>query len=509
MRGYRCFAANPEYYIMKRLFSFFLTCYCIQALQAQTTANDSARTFLKKLYRVNQKQLDISTTGIGIEHSSVHYGDHYLPVHFNKIVIRANIAEFKVGVGNADYYSPITNLYYNTEVKNWSLGINYPLSALGIGRANSTKGIRLVPFFAADFGHSTFKDYPSNSKLATSFHLTVAPGYRLKLPYFIVEARLNTTWNNLTETRYHPNVIAITTAGDLVKEKSFKTFSFTPSISIIIDGLFSRFNPQQSRISGSMAVYDKITTENFYRNESYNANTGRTEKEGLYKTETTYEYHAESVTLPINDVGAFIGIGPRLLFKPAATNSYHMPSLMGGIGAHARVALLSFDLNADKGTAGFASQAKTDGRILKTETKAKGNFDMTNLTANVGIDLGPVLLSFLGILAKRNGETPYFNISGGYSIGYSFIGNYRYNNPVVGKDYQDYFDANPGERTKYTDAASNKSGMINGWYIGAEVGAVGFRYEFNKYKNAPLARCAYYAISYKYPLLRSRHKTGR
>ncbi len=468
-------------------------------------ASDSVKTFLKKLYFHNQKQLDINTSGIGIEHSSHRYGDHYQPVTFNKIDIRAHIVEFKAGIGDAYYYSTLSKTIFNTEVKTWSLGVNYPVSALGIGRANSTRGIRLLPFIAADFGRSVFRDYASDRKPASSFHLTVAPGYRLKLPYFIIEARLNATWNNLTETDYNPKTVYITSSGDLIKEKSFKTFSFTPSVSILLDGLFSRFKPEHSRISGSMVVYDKVTSKDFYRTESYNSQTGKMEKDGLYKTETTYEYHVESVTLPINDVGAFIGIGPRLLFKPASANSYHMPTLMGGIGAHARVKLFSFDINADKGSAGFASQAKNDGKIMKTETRAKGSFDMTNVTANVGIDLGPVLLGLVGILAKRNGETPYFNISGGYIFGYSFIGAYQYNDRVAGQSYQDYFKTHPDERTIYNDASSNTSGLIHGWYIGADVGAVGFRYEFNTYKNAPLARCAYYTISYKFPLLRSRH----
>ncbi len=468
--------------------------------------SDSVKTFLKKLYFHNQKQLDINTSGIGIEHSSHSYGNHYQPVTFNKIAIRAHIVEFKAGIGDAYYYSTLSKTTFNTEVKTWSLGVNYPVSALGIGRANSTHGIRLLPFIAADFGRSVFRDYAGDRKPASSFHVTVAPGYRLKLPYFIVEARLNATWNNLTETDYNPKTVYMTSSGDLLKEKSFKAFSFTPSVSILLDGLFSKFKPEHSRISGSMAVYDKVTSKDFYTTETYNPRTGKMEKDGLYKTESTYEYHVEHVTLPINDVGAFIGIGPRLLFKPASANSYHMPSLMGGFGAHARVKLFSFDINADKGSAGFASQAKTNGKIMKTETLAKGSFDMTNVTANVGIDLGPVLLGLVGIIAKRNGETPYFNINGGYIFGYSFIGAYRYNNVIAGQSRQDYFNTHPDERTVYNDAASNTSGLIHGWYIGADVGAVGFRYEFNTYKNAPLARCAYYAISYKFPLLRSRQR---
>jgi len=255
-----------------------------------------------------------------------------------------------------------------------------------------------------------------------------------------------------------------------------------------------------------MAVYDKISKKDYYATETYNSQTGRTEKSGLYKTETTYEYHAESITLPVSDVGAFIGVGPRFIYKPVSKNSYRMPTVMGGIGAHARISALSVDINVDKGTAGFSSQANSDGKILKSDTQGKGSFGMTNLTANVGVDLGPLALALLGIVAKRTGQTPYFNVCGGFIYGYSFINNYKYNDQKVGQDYQNYFAANPDKRTIYNDASSNKSGIVIGWYIGAEVGAVGFRYEFNKYKNAPLARCAYYAISYKYPLLRSKHK---
>jgi len=490
---------------MKMYLLPFMVLLLAQTAIAQSTRKDSIKAFLKKIYFANQKELDRATSGIGIEHSTVKFGNNYKPVTFNKVIVRANIVEFKLGIGDAYYYSPQSELTYNTQVNHWSIGINYPLSVLGIGRANSTRGIRLVPFIAADFGHSSFKEPATNSKLAESFHLSVAPGYRLKIPFLIVDFRLNTTWNNLTETKYHPTLIAITSTGDIIKEKSFKTFNVTPTISIIIDGLFSKFNPKFSRIAGSVAVYDKVTKKEYYTTENYNSRTGKMEKDGLYKTETTYEYHVESVTLPINDIGAFIGVGPRLIYKPVSKNSYRMPTLMGGVGAHGRIKMFSFDINADKGTAGFSGQVKENGKPITSDIIGKGSFDMTNVTANAGIDLGPFLLAVIGIGAKRSGETPYFNISGGFIFGYSFIGNYKYNDKVVGQSYQAYFDANPDARTIYNDAASNKSGIVHGWYVGADVGAVGFRYEFNKYNNAPLARCGYYSISYKFPLLRSSH----
>ena len=170
---------------MKQYVITLMLMYCAHSVNAKKTADDSVKTFLKHFYSKNQKKLDISTTGIGIERSAVTYGDNYIPVYFNKVDIRANIAEFKVGVGNAYYYSRLSNSTYNTQVNTWSLGVNYPISVLGIGKANSTKGVRLVPFFTADFGHSNFREPASNQKLAAAYHVSVAPGYRLKIPYFI------------------------------------------------------------------------------------------------------------------------------------------------------------------------------------------------------------------------------------------------------------------------------------------------------------------------------------
>ena len=488
-----------------RILFFVLAFLLLQKHTAQNEA-DSVKSFLKKLYFTNQKELDKSTSGIGIERSTISYGKNYDPVFFNKIDIRANIFEMRFGIANCNYYSPLTETSYNSQVNTWAVGVNYPISALGIGKANSTKGIRLLPFFSADFGHSAFKSVSHGDKFASAYHLSIAPGYRIKLPYFIIDFRLNTTWNNLTETNYHPGYVPLTANGDLVKEKSFKTFNLTPSVSFIFDGLFSLFNPKQSRVSGQMAVLDNVSEKKYYSGEHYNSSTGHTEKDGLYKTETTYKYHVESVSLPISNIGAFLGIGPRLIFRPESQSSFRMPSLMAGVGMHSRIRVFSFDINADKGTAGFSSQVNSDKKIIKNDTQGKGTFNMTNLTANAGIDIGPVLLALVGIITKREGETPYFNVSAGYIYGYSFINSYKYNDAKVGADYQNYFKANPDKRTIYNDAASNKSGAINGWYIGADVGAVGFRYEFNKYKNAPLARCSYFSVSYKYPLLRSNHK---
>ncbi len=495
---------------MKLLYAcVILPFFLIQTGIAQTvnTNKDSTRAILKRYYSDNQKKLDKATSGIGIEESTVKYGTNYEPVHFDKIDVRANIFEFKVGVGNSNYHSPFSTDVYNTQVSSWSLGVNYPISALGIGKANSTKGIRLLPFITADFGHSTFKQFAGSGdqKQATAYHLSVAPGYRIKIPYFIIDVRMNVTWNNLTNTNY-PGSTFVNNSNQYIKDKSFKNFSFTPTIAIILDGLFSKFDPINSEISGDMVVYDNITEKNYYSGQTYVPETGKTENTGLYKTETTYEYHTESVSLPISDIGAYLGVGPRLLYRPASTNSYRMPSLLGGFGMHARIKLFSLDINADKGQAGFASQANTNRTLITSQVNAKGTFDVTNVTGNVGIDLGPLLLTLVGIIAKRHGETPYFSISGGFIYGYSFLSGYKYHDKAVGDSYQAYFTANPGQSTIYNNAALNKSGILHGLYFGIDVGAVGFRWESNKYNNAPLARCGYYSISYKYPLLRSRRK---
>jgi hypothetical protein len=495
---------------MKKYFSIvsilIFQMYNVFSQALENTNKDSVRAILKSFYSENQKKLDKSTSGIGIELSSVKYGENYQHVNFNKIDLRANIFEFKIGIGNCYYRSPLTEIIYNTQVSNWSLGVNYPISALGIGKANSTKGIRLLPFLSADFGHSKFFEPARNNKFATAYHLSIAPGYRIKIPYFIIDIRLNTTWNILTQTLYTGSTF-VNNNNIYVKDKSFKNFNFTPTISFIVDGLFSKFNPKNSIISGSIAVYDNVSEQKYYTTETYDSQTGKMEKDGLYKTETTYQYHTENITLPISDIGAFIGIGPRLLYRQTSKNSYRMPSLLGGFGVHARIKLFSLDINADKGTAGFSSQVNPDRTILINDINGKGTFNVTNLTANIGVDLGPLLLALVGVIAKRNGETPFFSINGGLIYGYSFLNSYKYNDEDYGKSYQLYFNANPDKSTIFNNAALNKSGNIHGWYIGADVGAIGFKYEYNKYTNAPLARCGYYTISYKYPLLRSKRKS--
>ena len=478
---------------------------------SQTTENtnkDSVKAILKRYYSANQKKLDRTTSGIGVEISNVNYGPNYQPIHFNKIHLRANIFEFKVGIGNSLYQSPFSNTIFNTQVSTWSMGVNQPISVLGIGKANSTKGIRLLPFFTADFGHSSFKQYTSgDEKQASAFHLSIAPGYRIKIPYIIIDFKLNMTWNATTETKY-PGSTFVNNSNVYIKDKSFKNFSFTPCVSFIVDGLFSKFNPKNSLIKGNMVVYDNISEKKYYSSETYIPETGKTQKEGLYKTETTYQYHSEAIDLPISDIGAFIGIGPRLLYRPAATNNYRMPSILGGFGAHARYTLFSLDVNVDKGIAGFSGEVDADRKIRTNIIDTKGTFDVTNVTANVGIDIGPVLLSLIGIIGKRNEQTPYFSISAGLIYGHSYLNNYKYNDKALGDSYQAYFDANPDKSTILNNPALNKSGEIHGWFIGADVGAVGFRYEFNKYTSAPLARCGYYAISYKYPLFKSKRKSA-
>jgi hypothetical protein len=470
----------------------------------ENTNKDSVKAIVKRFYSANQKKLDRVTSGIGIELSDVRYGANYDLVHFNKIHLRANIFEFKVGIGNSFYHSPFSSDIFNTQVSTWSMGVNQPISVLGIGKANSTSGVRFLPFFTADFGHSSFKQFiRGDEKQASAYHLSIAPGYRIKIPYLIIDFKLNITWNVLTQTQY-PGSTFVNNNNDYIKDNSFKTFSFTPCVSFLIDGLFSKFDPKNSVIKGNMVVYDNISEKKYYTGQTYTPETGKTTPTGLYKTETTYQYHSQVMELPISDIGLFLGLGPRLLYFPSATNSFRMPSLMGGAGAHLRYTWFSFDLNVDKGSAGYSSEVNADRTIKTNATDGKGTFDVTNITTNLGIDIGPLLLALDGIIAKRTGQTPYFSISAGFIYGHSYLNNYTYNNKAVGASYQAYFAANPNMSTNLNNPALNKSGEIHGWFIGADVGAVGFKYEYNKYTSAPLARCGYYAISYKYPLFKSK-----
>jgi hypothetical protein len=485
---------------------FFTTGHLFSQTQ-EITNRDSVKAISKRYFSANQKKLDRVTSGIGVEISDVKYGPRYEPVHFNKIHLRANIFEFKVGIGNALYHSPFSSEIFNTQVSTWSVGVNQPITVLGIGRANSTKGIRLVPFVTADFGHSSFKQFISgDEKQASAYHVSVAPGYRLKIPYLIIDFKLNITWNATTDTKY-PGSTFVNSNNVYIKDESFKNFSFTPCISFLVDGLFSKFDPENSIIKGNMIVYDKVTQKNYYSGQTYTPETGKTEGQGLYKTETTYQYHSEAVELPISDIGMFLGVGPRVLFFPSATNSFRMPSLLGGFGAHLRFKLLSVDLNLDKGSAGYSSQVNPDRTIRTNIIDGKGTFEVTNITSNFGIDIGPLLLALDGLVAKRHGQTPFFSISLGLIYGHSYLNKYTYNDKAIGSSYQAYYAATPSLSSNLNNPALNKSGEIHGWFIGADVGAVGFKYEYHKYTSAPLARCGYYSISYKYPILRSKRKT--
>jgi hypothetical protein len=114
---------------------------------------------------------------------------------------------------------------------------------------------------------------------------------------------------------------------------------------------------------------------------------------------------------------------------------------------------------------------------------------------DLGLDLTSAIHALvLGLVYDSGENTPFASFNAGYSLGFHTTWNQRFDNPdeALAK-----IDALPGERTKWDDARESGSSYLGIWWMGLEMGNVGVRASWYRYRGAPLANNLMIGVSYR------------
>lgn len=369
--------------------------------------------------------------------------------------------------------------------RNWAVGVNIPVAVKTLGLNSGKPGalLRAHPFVAFNIGGMSFWDGDKQNKSSFAY-AGVAPGFRVFNNFLSAEVRLQSSIG-----------LGIGEYDEYISRASIR-----PVFTLRANGLFKSL-VQGSRLVGSTSysisdVRSSSTTDRITR------------ADGVYDrttTTTTANVSSSRGTSLLTDMGTYFGIGPRVSFTRPFAEHYAEQSVLLGIGAQLRKSKLLLGANVEHGRAGHGSIAATregeKAKLNKDETYAKGRYSVTNAFVDLGIDISSLVKGLALFTADdENKATTFASVNFGYSLGMSVVGGQRfYNDSLATATLRDLETRRTDWITnKRTDPREGGTGMMGGFFLGFDVGAVGFRAQWYRYKAAPLANNLYYTLTYRF-----------
>ncbi len=360
------------------------------------------------------------------------------------------------------------------------LGGSFYLKKLKRGnRRYDISGVQMLPFLNFMAGRIRVD---ANSSVSGIF--AAAPGISFQLPYFVIEAKL--------QAMYIPSPD---------KYAGLNSFMFTPSFSILLDGLWNAYDPKRG-VSGG----NPTKTTSFVESYDYN-------------------------------------IGPlqALLFK-YSYNTHDYAGITKMFGAYwiARRSLLGIDLGMDAGKLGFASSYKdlptrdnpdpSLSSINKDDRRYRGSVNAARFTMRAGLDLIKALSGAIGggghsLNADPQDGTYLQNskhygtelspgnrfIAGGI-IGYTVLNknHFQYDEPNAEQDVNKYFGDNPQiYRATTSDVRTSLDGLTYGYFATLEAGSLHITFSQIYYEHFDLGNLSELTLGYILPYKRLINKYRR
>lgn len=449
-------------------------------------------------YRENQKEIDLEYGGVGIDFSRPNFGkqvltdEPWMGIDFISDILHFNYSVGTVKIGPEGYNKKQDTLasFFENSGQNISFGANFPLP-IGIGSQQSYGRVfRINPVVGVDLGAYNF--WQNQNKVGFIGYASLNAGLRLRLPFCSVEAG----W------RFRAGVQSI----DYLD--TYKSSGINSYLTVRMDGLKSLLDPNMVQFNARQGDIKRLesitTTESTYLSRGVYLHTTR--------TYTYAEVEVHSTTVGFQDIGPFLGIGPRIGFNSQRSDYFSDRGRLYGLSAQARGGVISLGLNFEGGRIGHGSVMEVKGsnftrRVDRTETFAKGSNRVFNTFLDVGFDITDMLLAFSLLEVDRDKTvTSYFSFSVGYSMGYSVVSDHRYNADAN----LDQLEAFKSKFTGYGNGVykpfeiggeNGRSGYLGGWYFAAEVGAVQARLQWYKYYRAPLLNNFVFSLTYRLPVV--------
>jgi hypothetical protein len=355
-----------------------------------------------------------------------------------------------------------TNEYYQNSLE-IRLAVNKAPFAFG-NRAYGIRGFSFYPQFSIG---GVSRNGVNKNFAGKSLGIIASPGINIGLPYFVIEANLQSAYY------FKPDL-------------NGKKFAFTPTFGIKIDGLFEVLDVSAVN-SGKYGRWETTKTgESRERRQGYDVITK------TYKTEfkiRDYVYHS---------VQSFSGITPRYNWsKP----DYAGHTKMAGLGYNMRISIMSIDAIVETGQQGYASNPKKrsflfnpfpkdNAGVNKDSSQFNAEGKQTRVFVRMGVDLKNIItrMSLGAPQGKTENPTAAFRVMGGIGLGYAIVKKPTFINANASEKMEGLLETNPDLwRSSMNDPTLTKSGLMYHAFIAFEFGVVCVELNTNVIKNAPMS----------------------
>lgn len=451
----------------------------------------------RKKRRNLENKIDKQHGGIGIAVYSPILGKNFETGLWTEANLLTDVLEFKLGFGRTvatGFGKKYTKAHGETAINdslygmNLYVGGNIPLKFADFGTQQSwIKVLRGHPIISAGAGMMSFTSKSRYTKFGTAYlwYAGVSPGYRFRFPLGSLDVNFNMQLS--------------LKSGD--NKDYFGWFQYYPSFTLRLDALKLYYDPQSVTIHGT-----QTSTEN-YQSTSWVSG-------GYRYTYTTYDVVTRPISVGIQDIGAHIGVGPKLSYMSPKRERYIPTSILGGVCVEGRAAFLDFGFSLEGGKVGHGGQL-AKGRIFskkdnpnnykrkldKSVTTGLGEVKTLNFYSQIGIDLTSIIAGLAGISISKGSATSFFTFTGGINVGGHYTWGQEFLNPADAANYDQAVAQNTaGVKEKFLDPRKVGIGYLGGFYVNVSIGALSFKINNLRYYGAPFASTTMYSIAYRFPV---------
>lgn len=448
---------------------------------------------------------DFGSSGVGIEFFTPKFTDQmYSENNWSGLNALFGPVTFGIAQGRITTFEP-TNpfmppewetpavLVENLRANRIYFGMSMPLPFLTFGKYLSyNNSFRGHPIVNATFGgYRIFEGNAQTEHKLTASFFSIAPGYRLRLPYMTLDFAINARINIFREGQY--------------EEYQKRGFAVYPQFTIRWDGLLDRFNP----------TFVKVDAANWSTSNHRTETTTRTE--GNYRvtrTTTSYDVNVTPTSVTVTDIGQYFGLGLKYGRNGLRTLSYMGNTNMFGAQILYRKANLLIGLNLEGGRVGHGPklQSGTKGtlaegnkfsrRVSRWDYQGIGSYSVFNMMLDFGVNINNLLLAAGGTSVAYNEATSFLAFNLGYSLGIGIVGGQRFVNPIQSINHYEQLNSqnqslyNRGN-TYFEDPRVARLGRVGGLFLSCDIGHASLRMQWYRYRRAPMANGLVFSFAWR------------
>ncbi|MEO0403978.1 MAG: hypothetical protein AAF193_03830, partial [Bacteroidota bacterium] len=407
-------------------------------------------------YRLNQAKIDKQHAGIGFEIHTPNFGNRILlEDSWKGFNIITSMFEAKVAFGEVHLTEEDIGFTEGDFVPNFAgkrawgshvyFGVSAPISKLAIGaQRSSVIKARFHPNINFGFGNYRVTDYREGDR--SSFpYMSLGMSARLRLPVVTLEVGFNAgvgfgVGDHFDPWRYHV---------------------LQPYAVIRFDGRKQKLDPKMVTVNATayhVENYQSKTT----KTTTYQQRGGRNVKVDTYTTQISADVHVNKTKVGLEDIGVFVGIGPKISINNFKRRHYIPSTQMVGGVMTARSGMFVMNLTYEGGELGHGTLLEDEewnSQVDDSETVGMGKMKVAQGYVDFGLDISPFLSALMGVIREDDGSVTTFNaVTAGWAIGFASVNNQSFIDPAAVAYYDDLITADPEKANSVFDPRESSTG---------------------------------------------------